>query len=181
MSLIERMAAMTDIIRDADVLRAGDIVSMDIAQQQIWIVREYGGRGRTKFAIATYTQVADRPADDRLHAGELRRTQQAMMLIDRMIISASLPPAEISVSAQAALKEFTENYGEMRQILYADAGTGAYKISFESFFRRSFCCARDAEKAAAVIGEEMIRRSTNSLKQAQVDLAQGLLFRQRRS
>ncbi len=53
MSLIEQLSVMTDIIRDSEILRVANIASLDLAQQQAWIIREYGGRGRTKFAIAT--------------------------------------------------------------------------------------------------------------------------------
>ncbi len=90
------------------------------------------------------------------------------MLIERMITSDSLPP-NLKAAAQSALDEFVNEYGAIRQELYAKADAGDYPISFEEFFQTSSRILGSLEALANSIGQEMVQRAQASKAAAEAD------------
>ena len=175
MDLIERLAAVTDIIRDSEVMRAANISTLDLAQQQVWVMREYGGRGRTKFAIATLHRKPINQVTVAFMRENYGQTKLARVLLERMIASGALPQ-DISNAVQAALNAFLNDYGAMRDRLYASADTGNYAMTFDVFFAESSRVLTMLEDVSGLMSKGMAESVAAAERSANIDLAKAFAF-----
>jgi len=141
--VIERMKATIAAINDlGDLVRPptdstpAAIAANDLLMQRAWIIREFGGRERTYFAIATALQQpltsADLPEMHESHG----RVLQAWGLSQSLATRAELAPA-VAEAFQRMRRLYFEDYETLRQDLYAAAETADYPVDFETYFARS--------------------------------------------
>jgi hypothetical protein len=104
--------------------------------QRAWIIREYGGRERTYFAIATALgnpiSVGNIPEMHESHG----RVLQSWGLSQSLAKRADLAPA-VAEALERLRKLYFEDYEGLRRQLYAAAENAAYPVDFETYFARS--------------------------------------------
>ena len=159
MATIDRTFAATSRIRDKALLRAAGIESLDMAQTRAAIMREYGGRGRTQFAIATLHR---KPIDIGT-VGQMRehhgRVLQAWSLLQPM---ASQFPREVQTAIDHVQSAYFETYRSLREGMYAAVTSGQYPADFESFFVRSGEALGALEKLVFVLNDAMVGTARQS-------------------
>ena len=138
--VIERMKATIAAINDlGDLVRPptdstpAAIAANDLLMQRAWIIREFGGRERTYFAIATALQQpltsADLPEMHESHG----RVLQAWGLSQSLATRAELAPA-VAEAFQRMRRLYFEDYETLRQDLYAAAEDRRLSGRFRNLF-----------------------------------------------
>ncbi|MGP9822436.1 methyl-accepting chemotaxis protein [Salinarimonas sp. NSM] len=133
---IAAINALGDVVRPAANETPAAIAAHDLLMQRAWIIREYGGRERTYFAIATALGTPV-PAENLPEMHESHgRVLQSWGLTRSLASRATLDPA-VSRALAAVGETYFEDYEALRRALYAGAGTAAYPVDFETYFARS--------------------------------------------
>ncbi|MEI8145657.1 MAG: HAMP domain-containing methyl-accepting chemotaxis protein [Alphaproteobacteria bacterium] len=146
-------------------MEAAGIVMLDTVSLQALSIREYGGQGRTHFAIAALHR---KPLATNT-IGSMRenhgRVVHAWSLIE--MVRDQMPPA---VQAEIAnLKSaYFETYANDRTQMYSSAASGNYPLDFDTFFSRSSAALGAAEKLADTAKDAMLEvartaQTSNSL------------------
>lgn len=141
--VIERMkdtiAAINDLgdlVRPPTASTPAAIAANDLLMQRAWIIREYGGRERTYFAIATALQQSLTSADlPEMHESH-GRVLQAWGLSQGLAGRADLSPA-VAEAFERMRRLYFVDYEGLRQELYAAAETAEYPVDFDTYFTRS--------------------------------------------
>lgn len=135
-STISAINGLGDVVRPPAHATPAAIAANDLLMQRAWIIREYGGRERTYFAIAT---ALDRP----IASADLPEMLEAHgRVLQSWSLTASLAGrAELAPSVAQALDRlrtlYFEDYEALRRQLYAGAQSADYPVDFETYFARS--------------------------------------------
>ncbi|GGK32912.1 methyl-accepting chemotaxis protein [Salinarimonas ramus] len=133
---IAAMNGLGDLVRPPSSQTPAAIAANDLLAQRAWIIREYGGRERTYFAIATAlgTPVDARNLPEMLESHG--RVLQSWGLTESLASRTALAP-EVEAALERMGRVYFEDYVALREELYAAAESGAYSIDFETYFARS--------------------------------------------
>lgn len=112
------------------------IAATDKIIQQSWIIREFGGRERTLFAIATARSEPLSRSDIGYMLQNHGKVLQAWWSIEDAMRYADLYP-RIVEKAQALERQYFGNYEELRTRLISESDTGQYSVDFQTLFERS--------------------------------------------
>ncbi|MEM6617272.1 MAG: methyl-accepting chemotaxis protein [Pseudomonadota bacterium] len=115
---------------------APDIIATDLVVQRSWIVREYGGRERTIFAIATARQEPISRQDLAYMNMNHGQAQQAYDFMFRARDS-ELLSADVRAGIREVGRKYFSEYNALREQLFEAAETGNYPVDFETLFGRS--------------------------------------------
>jgi len=133
---ISAVNGLGDLVRPAADETPAAIAAHDLLMQRAWIIREYGGRERTYFAIATALG-APIPAQNLPEMLESHgRVLQSWGLTESLAGRAELAPAVAEALATMRQRYFAD-YLALRRDLYAAAESAAYPVDFEAYFARS--------------------------------------------
>jgi methyl-accepting chemotaxis protein len=175
-AVIDRLKASVVAIKDLGDLVRPDaaqlpaaIASHDLLMQRAWIVREYGGRERTYFAIATATQ-APVPA---VHFSEMHeshgRVMQAWALTDRLMQRTQVDP-KVTQAVNDLRRAYFQDYLGLRAQMYEQATTARYPVDFTTYFTRSSAALDSAVAVVLQAGEANIALAEAMKREAQVKL-----------
>ncbi|MEI8146983.1 MAG: methyl-accepting chemotaxis protein [Alphaproteobacteria bacterium] len=167
MDLIVEVQRSTNPLRRADALNAGKVQALDLLAYRLWRIREYGGRGRTDFAIAAFHRTPLSPllmADMRELNGRVTQTWDAISAVKNQV-STNLQTQIENVDA-----EYFKKYRLLREAMYANYATGQYPVQFQEFFARSSEAMTAVEKATLATSAEMIAQSRASRDSAYMQL-----------
>ncbi|MFN8828932.1 MAG: methyl-accepting chemotaxis protein [Labrys sp. (in: a-proteobacteria)] len=156
---IDRLKASVVTFRDlGDLLRPDPsempviIAAHDLLMQRGWIIREYGGRERTYFAIATATgQPVPETSLPEMHESH-GRVLQAWDLMQRQMQRTTFSP-EIASALEAVKATYFAEYQALRAAMYAGARTGQFPVDFETYFARSSAALDSAVAVVLRAGE----------------------------
>jgi methyl-accepting chemotaxis protein len=148
---IAEMSELAAFIRpDTDQIPSR-MLAHDLVMQRSWVIREYGGRERTYFAIAT---ALGRPLSttDLAEMNESHgRALQSWALLSRMSRN-QLDPAVGAAIADLERIYFTD-YKNLREQLKAASASGKYPVDFATYFARSSAALDAAQRIGTVAGE----------------------------
>ncbi len=140
------------------------IADTDRAVQSAWTIREYGGRERTLFAIAT----ARRDPLDRAALAYMNRNhgrvEEAWRWLADNADNPRLSPA-VRAGIDALATTYFEDYDALRAALFAAGETGAYPVDFDTLFARSEEALRTAVSLVHVAAQDNIA-SVEAARQA---------------
>ncbi len=155
-ALITELQAATNEIKRGEALVAGNILALELATYRLWRIREYGGHGRTQFAIAALHREPisfARVADMREKHGHVLQTWQALQSAVH-----SLPDRLPQILKRLETLYFTD-YVALRQAMYAQHQTGNYPVTFDEFFARSSTAMKAVEDSALSLSAAMVSES----------------------
>ena len=133
---IAAVNGLGDLVRPAANETPAAVAAHDLLMQRAWIIREYGGRERTYFAIATALGTPLDPANiPEMHESH-GRVLQSWGLTQSLAGRAELDPA-VSTALETLRRAYFDDYMALRRALYAAGETGAYPVDFETYFARS--------------------------------------------
>jgi HAMP domain-containing protein len=112
------------------------ISATDKIIQQAWIIREFGGRERTLFAIATARQEPISRADLSYMFQNHGKVLQAWWDIEHTMRYANLD-ASVLEAAKTLEKAYFTEYGALRKELVGQSVEGTYSADFQTLFTRS--------------------------------------------
>ena len=133
----------TDLLRnrvDVSTQAAGALQSV---QLRSWEVREFGGRARTYFAIATLNEAVISDVDGGILAIDNARAEEAWNSLKNTVLSVAGLPEEILREVAAAEEIYFGQYVPLIEEIEsissgtADGARPAYPVSFGEFFDRS--------------------------------------------
>ncbi len=153
MGVIDQTFSAVSRIRDKRLLRAAGIESLDMAQTRAALIREYGGRGRTQFAIAALHKTPIDLATIGLMREYHGRVLQAWTLLHPM---RDQFPTSVQTAIDKVRSGYFETYREIRETMYRGAITGQYPLDFETFFVRSGEALGALEQLVASLNAAMV-------------------------
>lgn len=112
------------------------IAATDEIIQQSWIIREFGGRERTLFAIATARQEPIGREDLGYMYQNHGKVLQAWSAIEDAMRYADLYPRIVD-AADTFERQYFDDYEQLRSQLLAESATGDYSVAFDTLFKRS--------------------------------------------
>jgi methyl-accepting chemotaxis protein len=158
-----------NMIRPPAAELPGIVNAHDLLMQRAWITREFGGRERTYFAIAT---ALGEPVDaaDRFEMLEAHgRALQSWELTDTLIEAAEIDPnVEARVRTMGA--QYFGEYAALREELYAGADAGVYPVDFETYFARSSAALDTAVQVVIAAGIANIEEAAAMKRRATITL-----------
>lgn len=175
-SVISRLKASVVSLKDlGELIRpdmhvlSNEINLNDLLMQRAWIIREYGGRERTYFAIASATGNAIPPANLPEMYEAHGRVLQAWTLIESQFRGSGMAPA-LRSSFDAMRKAYFDEYSPLRQEMYAASGK-TYPVSFQTYFQRSAQALDSATAVVVAAGAANIELAEEMKREAQLKLA----------
>jgi methyl-accepting chemotaxis protein len=163
MSSVEEIQYKGNIIRNKTMMEAAGISVLDQAAIRLWTIREFGGRGRTQFAIATLHR---RPMSVE-QIGYMRenhgRVLQSWTLLTQ---SRPLLTPPLQEGLNTVERAYFVDYNAVRQALYAEAESGNYAIDFKSYFEQSGRSLKSVEDQLLLSNSEMNAVATRSMEAA---------------
>ncbi len=156
---ISEINALGDLVRPPSASTPSTIAAHDLLMQRAWIIREYGGRERTYFAISTAlgkpVPAANIPEMHESHG----RVLQSWSLMQGLARRAEVSPP-VAEALERLQRLYFEEYEGLRQQLYAAADV--IPIDFETYFARSsealdaaVALAAEASQANLALAEEL--------------------------
>lgn len=112
------------------------ILATDRLIQQGWIIREFGGRERTLFAIATARGDALTRDDLSYMFQNHGKVLQAWWTIEDLRDHAQIAPSVLADIDRLEAAYF-DDYQSLRDQLFAASDTGAYQVDFQTLFTQS--------------------------------------------
>ena len=133
------------------------VLAMQEVKDNLWRVREYGGRERTYLAIAAALQRPLAPAELELagrNAGTAGRSRAVLTEINRLQLFTDRPL--VGEQIQAVEQSYFVDYGQLRETVLAESRRGQPpSVTFDQLFGRSSEALGTVESAwAAVSGEQ---------------------------
>ena len=132
-----------------------------------WAIREYGGRERTLFAIATARREAISPADMRYMAQNHGQVLEAWREIEAALERGAAPD-DIQSAARALGARYFGAYGDLRAALFAKAGDGDYPVSFDTLFAESEAALQAAESVVSIAVQANAKKIAAALADEQL-------------
>jgi len=133
----------TELLRNRVDASSKVASALQAVQLGAWEVREFGGRARTYFAIATLNQEAISPIDEGLLSIDRSRASAAWASLKNSTISVDELPAGLAADIKAADELYFDEYAsvltELKSTSATQGGIGPtqYAVSFEQFFELS--------------------------------------------
>ncbi|MBY0362385.1 MAG: methyl-accepting chemotaxis protein, partial [Phreatobacter sp.] len=140
---ISEMFANADRLRVDSRYLTAEIIAHDLLMQRAWVVREYGGRERTFFAIAALTRAPLTQAAIIEMAASHGRVLQSWEL-SQLALQRPLIAAQVKDSAARLGANYFGAYERIRQAMYAAGADGAYPQDFNTYFTASSAALDDA-------------------------------------
>ena len=168
--------AISALNRAANLIRPpaselpGTVNAHDLLMQRAWIIREYGGRERTYFAIATALNepVARESRTEMLESHG--RALQSWGLTESLIENVQVDP-NVDRLVRTMGQTYFGTYEGIRQTLYADAYTGGYEIGFNDYFAQSTAALDTAVDVVIAAGVANIELAQEMRRGAVINLA----------
>jgi methyl-accepting chemotaxis protein len=158
-----------DLIRPDAVGLPNEVASHDLLMQRAWIIREYGGRERTYFAIATALGAPVPTANlPEMHESN-GRVLQAWSLTESLLKRETIAP-EVKTAVEAVRQQYFDVYGDLRERMYAAAGSASYPVDFENYFAQSSQALETAVVVVTRAGEANIRLAEELYDKAERNL-----------
>jgi methyl-accepting chemotaxis protein len=158
-----------NIIRPSANQLPGIVNAHDLLMQRAWITREFGGRERTYFAIATAlgepVEAFNRIEMLEAHGRALQSWELTQTLVDSMEVN---PEVDARVRAMGA--DYFQDYAALREELYAGADDGVYPVDFETYFARSSAALDTAVQVVIAAGIANIEEAAAMKRQATITL-----------
>lgn len=151
----------TDLLRNHLAISTSLGGTLDTIQQRAWEVREFGGRARTYFAIATANGTVISPQDLVAINLDRQRAAEAFGALKNAAIETDISPALVAQIAQAERVYFQEYHTLLEQLIKIsktpslDAARD-YEISFDDFFAQSNGALGMFEALSVAAGQELI-------------------------
>jgi methyl-accepting chemotaxis protein len=120
-------------------------------QRLAWQMREFGGRERTRMAIALATDTPFTPAilkEMEMNHAALERAWAEL----EYLFSEDGIPQEIIDGSRAVKEAYFGEYGNLRAQVLRESETGTFTVSFDDYFRRSSEALATIEKLSALTG-----------------------------
>lgn len=140
---ISEMFANADRLRVDSRHLTAEIIAHDLLMQRAWVVREYGGRERTFFAIAALTRAPLSQAAIIEMAASHGRVLQSWEL-SQLALQRPLIAAQVKESAARLGANYFGAYERIRQAMYAAGADGTYPQDFNTYFTASSAALDDA-------------------------------------
>lgn len=167
---ISQLNSAANLIRPSANRLPGAVNAHDLLMQRAWIIREYGGRERTYFAIATALS-APVPSMDRTEMLESHgRVLQSWGLMQSLVETADIDP-DVFARFDAMRTIYFDEYLSLRRALYAGADAGSYPVDFETYFTRSTEALDTAVAVVIAAGQANIALAEQMKQAAQIKLA----------
>lgn len=167
---ISALNAAANQIRPSANRLPGEVNAHDLLMQRAWIIREYGGRERTYFAIATALS-APVPSTNRVEMLESHgRVLQSWGLMQSLMENAEVSD-EVAQRFEALRQTYFQSYLSLRTELYNGADQGRYPVDFETYFSRSTEALNTAVAVVIAAGEANIALAQKMKRDAQIKLA----------
>lgn len=140
---VVRLRTATDLLRGRVDISSQTLNALQNVQLKSWEVREFGGRARTYFAIATLNEAPISIKDTALLTIDSARASEAWQSLKNSV--ASVPGmaeeviSEISMAEESYFGRYGEVIADIAAVSEASAGAGSarYKIGFADFFALS--------------------------------------------
>ena len=145
------------------------ISATDKVIQQAWIIREFGGRERTLFAIATARQEPISRTDIAYMFQNHGKVLQAWWEIDNTMRYASFNPQLVD-AIQTVENSYFENYEALRNQLISESETGGYSVDFQTLFERSEAALQTAIALLNTAAESNKQNVAEGLSSAKTNL-----------
>jgi methyl-accepting chemotaxis protein len=158
-ALIDRAMDAGNILRDKKILDAAGVSSLDTLQSRATAIREYGGRGRTQFAIAALNHSPINASTIGFMRENHGRVLQAWQF---MLANRDNVQPNVRAAIDDLKKSYFEDYNSVRTSMYAASDTGRYPLDFAAFFERSGKALSSAEKLVLLLNDEMVKASIAS-------------------
>ncbi len=159
MALIDRAMDVGNLLRKKQTLDAAGVTSLDALQSRAAAIREYGGRGRTQFAIAALHRT---PIDAETFGFMRENHGQVLQAWGYMRANRGNVAPGIGAAMDDLQKSYFEDYNSVRAAMYAASGTGHYPLGFDAFFARSGQALASAERLVLLINDEMVKASVEA-------------------
>lgn len=156
--LISDLQGLSTRLRIGSNAKSAESIALEGLQTSAWEIREYGGRARTYFAIATLTGTPLSAPDKRAIKIDSARARAAWKEIENLLISAELEQS-LADKTQAVGDSYFDSYIPMTErLLQASAAaagseSAAYDVSFEQFFADSSAALGGFESLVTTAGE----------------------------
>jgi methyl-accepting chemotaxis protein len=150
----------TDLLRNHLPMSTTTAGVLDFVQQRAWEVREYGGRARTYFAIATANQEAIDKSDVGVIGIDSKRAAEAFSSLENMVSNANISPAltqKITLGAETYINEYEPLVKRLLETSErdADGAKREYEIGFTEFFALSNRALGTMEAISLAAGDEL--------------------------
>lgn len=168
-SLVSDLDELSFEIRSLMREATPDVLATDLVIQRAWAIREYGGRERTIFAIATARR---EPISDKnlIYMSENHGyASQAWTLMKRGRENPLLSE-DVREGIGTLDRVYFQDYNDLRLALLAAAGSGVYPVDFESLFERSEMALQTAISLLNLAVESNHRNVNQALDQARTVL-----------
>lgn len=174
--VISDLQGLSNRLRIVSTSISDESVSIESLQTRAWEIREYGGRARTYFAIATLTGSPLSESDKRAIKIDSDRARGAWNEIENLLISTDLEPsmaATVEKTGDAYFGDYIAVTNRLLQTSAAAAGqtTAPYDISFEDFFAQSSAALGGFEDLVVTTGDYSSAYWNDRRVQASWDLA----------
>ena len=153
--------AMRDLIREAP----SNMIATDVVIQGAWAVREFGGRERTLFAIAT----ARREPLTRDDLSYMNRSHGLALYAWNRLAAVQASPllsTEVREQIEQVGKAYFQEYDKLRKELFAVSESGDYPVDFASLFEQSEKALQTAVSLVKVAAETNARNVEDALSAA---------------
>jgi methyl-accepting chemotaxis protein len=173
---IDTLKSVVVALKDlGELLRpsAGDmpalVASHDLLMQRAWIIREYGGRERTYFAIGTALKAPVHASSFAEMHESHGRVLQAWSLTESLMRREPVAGSVIAAVEELRRLYFTD-YLALRDKMLVAAPTGGYPIDFDSYFARSSRALDAAVKVITLAGQANIELAADLRRSARNNL-----------
>ena len=168
-SLVSDLDALSFDIRSLMREATPEVLATDLVIQRAWAIREYGGRERTIFAIATARKepISDK---DLIYMSENHGYASLAWTLMKRNRDNPLLSEDVREGIGALDRVYFQDYEDLRQSLLAAADTGAYPVDFNSLFERSETALQTAISLLNLAVESNHRNVNRALDQARTVL-----------
>ena len=135
-----------------DVLVPAGVTNLQTIQRLAWEVREFGGRERTIFAIATATGQPIPGESIGRAAIYAARTEAALNEI-KLRAGHHSTPDSVRAAIETMESSYFGSYAQTRERLLGLAATGGYPVDLSAFFSESSAALATVEALVGMIGE----------------------------
>lgn len=174
MKTVSEIRQLDSALLPDGVLVPAGVTNLQTIQRLAWEVREFGGRERTVFAIATATG-APIPGESLGHAGIYAQRAESALSEIKLRAGHDSTPEAVKSAIQQMEQAYFGSYGQTRERLLALAGTGGYPMDLSAFFTESSAALATVEALVGGIGEGTAAQAHVIEQQANMALMLALL------
>lgn len=134
--LVSSVDRLTGDIRGLMRAAPPDVIAADLVVQRAWVVREFGGRERTIFAIMSAKRTPMTREDIAYASENHGRAAQAWELLDAARTNPRLS-REVQTAIAILGDRYFNTYQNLRAGMFAAAESGDYPLDFKTLFEQS--------------------------------------------